>query len=120
MSFVKSLGQILLSAMFIIGGWKAFKEPGGRVERVANAGIPRAREATILNGAVMMLAGCALALDIAPKLASVALIASLLPTTYVGHAFWKEETPAGRAAQQTHFLKNLAMVGGLLIVLQEK
>jgi len=106
--------------MFILGGWNAFKEPGGRVEKVANAGIPRAREATILNGATMVVCGSALALGVAPKIASAILIGTLIPTTYVGHAFWKEETPGGRAGQQTQFLKNLAMIGGLLLVLQEK
>ena len=120
MSFVKSLGHICLGTMFILGGWNAFKEPGGRVEKVANVGISKAREATILNGAIMMVAGSALALGVAPKIASTVLIGSLIPTTYVGHSFWKEETPGGRAGQQTQFLKNLAMIGGLLLVLQEK
>jgi putative oxidoreductase len=120
MSFVKSLGHIFLGTMFITGGWGAFKNPGGRVEKVANVGISRAKEATILNGAAMMVAGSALALDIAPKLASVILLGSLIPTTYIGHPFWKEETPAGRAGQKIQFMKNLAMIGGLLLVLQEK
>ncbi len=119
MSFVKSLARASLSAMFIIGGWNAFSNPGGRVDKVASAGISRAREATILNGATMMVAGSALAAGILPRVAAAILIGTLIPTTYVGHAFWKEETPAGRAAQQTQFLKNLAMIGGLLMVVRE-
>ena len=42
------------------------------------------------------------------------LAASLVPTTLAGHPFWampKEE----RAAHQTHFLKNLGLLGGLLL-----
>jgi putative oxidoreductase len=119
MSIVRTLGRVSLSAMFIIGGWNAFSNPGGRVDRVASIGIPRPREATILNGAIMMVAGAALALGILPRVAAAILIGSLIPTTYAGHAFWKEETPAGRAGQQTQFLKNLAMIGGLLLVLRE-
>ena len=120
MSLVKTLGHSLLSAMFISGGWNAFVNPDGRAQKVEQAGIPLARQATILNGAAMTLAGSALALDIAPKLASLVLIGTLVPTTYVGHAFWQEDAPASRAGQQVHFLKNLAMIGGLLMVLQEK
>ncbi len=120
MSLVKTLGHSLLSAMFISGGWNAFVNPDGRAQKVEQAGIPLARQATILNGAAMTLAGSALALDIAPKLASLVLIGTLIPTTYVGHPFWQEDAPANRAGQQVHFLKNLAMIGGLLIVLQEK
>ncbi len=119
MSFIKSLAHASLGAMFIIGGWNAFSNPGGRVDKVADAGIPRAREATLLNGATMVVAGSALAAGILPRVAATVLIGTLIPTTYVGHAFWKEETPAGRTGQQTQFLKNLAMFGGLLMVLSE-
>ncbi|MDQ2887673.1 MAG: DoxX family protein [Chloroflexota bacterium] len=119
MSFVKSLGHASLGAIFVINGWGAFSNPGGRVDMVANAGIPRAREATILNATTMIVAGTTLAAGIFPRISAALLIGSLIPTTYVGHAFWKEETPAGRTGQQTQFLKNLAMIGGLLLVLQE-
>ncbi|MBA2393005.1 MAG: DoxX family protein [Ktedonobacteraceae bacterium] len=120
MSFVKTVGHSLLSAMFISGGWNAFVNPDGRAQKAEKAGIPMARQATILNGAAMTLAGSALALDIAPKLSALVLIGTLIPTTYVGHAFWQEDVPANRAGQQIHFLKNLAMIGGLIAVLQEK
>ena len=117
---IKTLGHLLLSAMFISGGSAAFLEPGARPQKVAAAGIPSAHEATILNGAVMMIAGTMLALGIAPKLSALALIGTLIPTTFVGHPFWKETDPKNRANQQIHFLKNLAMIGGLIAVLREK
>jgi putative oxidoreductase len=120
MSIVKTLGRSLLSTIFIYGGWSTFVKPDGRATKVEQAGIPMARQATILNGAAMTLGGFALALDIAPKLASLVLLGTLIPTTYVGHAFWQEDVPANRAGQKVHFLKNLAMIGGLLVVLQEK
>ncbi len=117
---IKSLGHLLLAGMFITGGAKAFAEPGGRVKKVEAAGIPAPRQATILNGAIMTVAGGALAVGIAPKLAALALVGTLVPTTFVGHAYWDEEEPGNRANQQTQFIKNLAMLGGLLLVLAEK
>ncbi len=120
MSLAKTLGHTLLSTIFISGGWSAFTKPDGRAQKVEQAGIPLARQATILNAAAMTLAGSALALDIAPKLASLVLIGTMIPTTYVGHAFWQEDAPANRAGQQIHFLKNVAIIGGLLMVLVEK
>jgi uncharacterized membrane protein YphA (DoxX/SURF4 family) len=117
--FIKSLGRILLASIFISGGASTIKEPEGRAVLVESAGIPMAREATVLNGAVMVAGGAALALGILPKLAATALIGTLIPTTFVGHPFWKEEEPGARAGQQIHFLKNLAMLGGLLLVLAD-
>jgi uncharacterized membrane protein YphA (DoxX/SURF4 family) len=111
------LAQILLAGIFIKGGADAFLQPGGRVETVAKAGLPNPRTAVELNGAAMVIGGSMLALDIAPRLAAAGLIGSLVPTTLVGHPYWKVEDQAARKMQQIQFLKNLGLVGGLLLVL---
>ena len=116
----RSLGQLLLSGIFISGGASSFLQPGGRVETVAAVGLPNPRTAVELNGAAMVVGGAMLALDIAPKLAAAVLIGCLAPTTVVGHPFWKAENEAARKAQQTQFLKNLGLIGGLLLVLTQK
>jgi putative oxidoreductase len=115
-----SLAHMLLSGVFIAGGADTFLKPGPRVNMVENAGIPQPDRAVALNGAVMVLAGTALALDIAPKAAAIVLLGSLIPTTIVGHAFWKETDANARKMHQTQFLKNLALIAGLLMVLSEK
>ncbi len=115
-----SLAHMLLSGIFIAGGADAFLHPGPRVNKVGDAGIPEPEQAVVLNGAVMLVAGTALALDIAPKAAAIVLLGSLIPTTIVGHAFWKETDAKARKMQQTQILKNLGLIGGLLMVLFEK
>lgn len=120
MSMVKSLSHLLLAGMFITGGADAFINPDGRAQRVAAAGIPEPRQSTILNGALMAVGGTMLAVGIAPKLAALVLAGTLVPTTFVGHAYWQETENNMRAGQRIHFLKNLAMIGGLLAVLAEK
>src|SRR6266849_5992150 len=83
MSIVRSLGHILLSGIFITGGAQAFMEPGGRVNKVAQAGIPGPRQAVELNGAAMVIGGTLLGLSIAPKLGATILIGTIVPTTIV-------------------------------------
>jgi putative oxidoreductase len=117
---LRQLGHLLLSGIFISGGWAAFSEPGGRVKKVAEVGIQEPDVAVEANGLLMVICGAMLGLDIAPKLAALGLIGSLVPTTVVGHAFWKEESSQGRQGQWTQFLKNLGLLGGLLMVLGEK
>ncbi len=109
--------RLLLSGIFIIGGWGAFSNPGGRPKKVAAAGIPQAERAVMLNGAVMILAGLLLSLGIAPRLAAALLIGSMIPTTIVGHPFWKEEPGPERENHLIQFLKNLGLISGLLMVL---
>jgi uncharacterized membrane protein YphA (DoxX/SURF4 family) len=109
--------------MFVIGGAGTFKEPEPRAALVEKAGMVsgagEAKRAAVANGTIMMVAGSMLALGLLPKVSALALIGVLVPTTLVGHQYWKEESPAGRAGQQTQFMKNLAMLGGLLLVLTE-
>ena len=50
-----------------------------------------------------------------PRVAALALCGSIVPTTLAGHRFWEETEPATRAQQRTHFLKNLGLLGGLLL-----
>jgi hypothetical protein len=42
------------------------------------------------------------------------LAASLLPTTIAGHAFWTIDDPSERQGQRLQFMKNMAMLSGLL------
>ncbi len=116
---LKTLSRLLISAIFINGGANAFMNPGSRPAKVEAAGIPKGQQAVILNGLIMVVAGSALAMGIFPKLSAAILAASLVPTTYVGHAFWQEENPGNRAQQQIHFLKNVSMLGGLLYIVFE-
>lgn len=117
---IRTVTHLLLSGIYIINGWGAFSKPGGRPKLVAAAGIPHPEQAVVLNAAVMVLAGLLLALGITPKLAAALLLGSMIPTTMVGHAFWKEEPGPQRQNQETQFLKNLSLIGGLLMVLTEK
>lgn len=117
---LKLLGRLCLAGIFIVAGAEAFREPGGRTKRVEDAGLPEPELGVRVNGATMVLGGIALALGIAPKWAAGVLIGSLIPTTLVGHAFWKEESPQSLSAQRVQFLKNLGLIGGLLWVLAEE
>lgn len=85
------------------------------LHRVAIAGIDLEDETYVrINGAVQVGAGLLLAIGRAPRLASAALAASVIPTTLAGHRFWEHEG-AERRAQQIQFLKNASLLGGLIL-----
>ncbi len=70
-----------------------------------------------INAVVHIVAGVLLAVGRLPRLASAALAASLVPTTLAGHRFWEEGDAVQRAQQQIHFLKNLGLLGGLILAM---
>jgi putative oxidoreductase len=125
MTMSRRVARPLLSSMFIMGGWDSLRNPEGKVKRadpVAQAvasrvpGLPQETETLIrINGGVMVGAGALLAIGKFPRLASLALIGTILPTTYAGHRFWEETDEATKAQQRIHFIKNLGLLGGLIL-----
>ena len=109
--------RLLMAGIFIHGGWSAFKEPGDRTKQAEKLGLPKAERLVRANGLAMAAGGTALALGIVPRAAAAGLIASLVPTTLAGHRFWEEEDPQARRMQLTQFLKNLGLIGGLVLLL---
>jgi putative oxidoreductase len=111
------VGRALLGGIFIRSGWDVVRDPGARPEAAAKIGLPEPELMVRLNAAAMLAGGTALALGILPRAAAAGLVASLVPTTLAGHRFWEEDDPKTAAMQRTHFLKNLAMIGGLILVI---
>jgi len=113
--------------MFVYGGVDSIRNSETKV-KVAEvvvkplsrnfSAIPDDTEALIkINGAVQVGAGVLLATGKFKRLASLALIGSIVPTTYAGHRFWEEADDDRRKQQMIHFLKNLGLLGGLILEL---
>jgi uncharacterized membrane protein YphA (DoxX/SURF4 family) len=115
----------MLASIFVIQGYDTFRRPervSARAEPVVRriaARVPalpdKTEQAVRLNGAVQLVAGSLLAAGRVPRLSALALAATLVPTTFAGHRFWEAEDKQERAQQRIHFLKNVSMLGGLLI-----
>ncbi|HSX11128.1 MAG TPA: DoxX family protein [Chlamydiales bacterium] len=63
-----------------------------------------------------LVGGLSILLGIKEKLGATLLVLFIIPTTILIHQFWFVEGSA-REVQITHFLKNMAILGGLLMIL---
>lgn len=125
MTLLRTVARPMLASMFVYGGAMALKEPGPRaakaqptadlIKKLAPSLPVNGSNLTRFNGAVQLVAGTALATGRFPRLAALALAATLPPTTFAGHPYWNETDPAARANQRIHFFKNVSMTGGLLM-----
>jgi putative oxidoreductase len=125
MTISRRVARPLLASMFISGGMDAFQNPESKVKAAEVVtkplqekfpALPQATETLVkINGVVQVGAGALLAIGKFRRLAAWALLASIIPTTYAGHRFWEEADEADRKRQQVHFLKNLGLMGGLIL-----
>lgn len=111
-----SLARVLLGTPFVILGYEAATEPGGRVELARAMGVPQPELAVRANGAAMAAGGVALAAGVLPRTAAIGLVASLVPTTIAGHPYWTMDDPGARKVNRIQVLKNLGLAGGLLAI----
>lgn len=126
MSPIRVFARPMLASMFIVGGVDALSDPAARSPKARTVTEPLAESVPALQGvdpevlvrvnaAAQVVGGLLLAIGRLPRLASTILAATLGPTTLAGHRFWEESDPGARANQRIHFLKNVSMLGGLLI-----
>src|SRR5687768_15240775 len=126
MTVLRRLARPMLASIFIGGGIDALRNPAGKVPAAEGIAPQIASHIPALegsdtetlvriNGGVQVGAGTLLALGRFPRLSALALAASIVPTTAAGHRFWEADDQAQRAQQRIHFLKNLSILGGLLL-----
>jgi putative oxidoreductase len=120
MPITRSVARLLLAAPFVVLGYEAAAEPGGRVDLAAALGVPNPEAAVRLNGAAMAAGGVALGLGVLPRTAAAGLAASLIPTTLAGHAYWQHDDPAARKQNRIQFLKNAGLLGGLVVAATDR
>jgi uncharacterized membrane protein YphA (DoxX/SURF4 family) len=121
---LRPLARPMLAAMFVYGGLDSARAPAAKVPRAEPVapkiaeplGLPTDTEQLVrLNGVAQVVAGTTLALGWLPRLSALVLAGSLVPTTLAGHRFWEEDDPKARTQQTIHFLKNVGLLGGLLL-----
>jgi uncharacterized membrane protein YphA (DoxX/SURF4 family) len=125
---VRTAARAMLASIFVVQGADALAHPEPLMERARRASdrirpalanihpdLPADADNLVrLNGAVMV-AGGALLVTPLHRPAALAVIAGLVPTTLAGHAYWENEDPVRRKQQRVQFLKNLGLLGGLLL-----
>jgi putative oxidoreductase len=126
---VRRIARPLLASTFVFGGIDTLRNPQSRVagaqpvvEKITEQAdkqlpvqVPRDVEQWVkIDAGVKVGAGVLFSLGRLPRLSALALAVSIVPTTLAGHRFWEAEG-ATKQAQLIHFLKNLGLLGGLLL-----
>lgn len=107
------LGRIALAALFLWSAYGKLVHMDGNVGYMKAFGLPAAELLIWPALLVELVAGAMLLVGWKARWAAVVLVVFTLPATFLFHAYWS--APADQAFNaQIHFMKNLAIVGGLL------
>jgi putative oxidoreductase len=114
------VARALVGALFLVAGLGKVAGFSGVAGYMASVGIPFA--SLLLVGTIALEVGGGLLMILGWQARWAALLLALftVPVTLLFHAFWNADA-ASFQNQFNHFLKNVAIIGGLIIVyLNEK
>jgi putative oxidoreductase len=109
------LARILLALMFLASGISKLTGIEGTAGYIASAGLPAPQLLAVGAGVLEVVAATMLVVGWQARWAALALAAFTFAASVLFHNFWA--MPADQAfLQQLMFMKNLAVIGGLLFV----
>ena len=110
------IGRIVFGGYFLMNAWNHFKNIEGLSGYAASKGVPSAKAAVFMSGVLLLLGGLGVIFGISPEASLTLLIIFLVPVSFKMHAFWKETDQNARMMDQIQFMKNMALVGALLMM----
>lgn len=107
---VPLVGRILMAAIFLISGLGKIAAPAGTIGYIASAGLPFPQLGLAIAVFVEVVGGIALIAGYRTRIVAAVLAIFCVATAFSFHFNLTDQN------QFIHFLKNIAMVGGLLQV----
>ncbi|MFD1647597.1 DoxX family protein [Haloarchaeobius litoreus] len=112
------LGRLLFSGTLVYMAIDGFRNNDKRVEIAAQKGLPNADVAVPVVTGMLLVANIGILLWRFPRASVGAVILFFLGTTPVIHDFWTMEGQE-RQANKVNFCKNVALLGGAVLLLSE-
>ncbi len=116
-TLVLYLGRILFGGYFIMSGYNHLANLSMMSGYTQSKGVPAPKSAVAVTGILLLIGGVSTLLNFYPVVGLVALIVFLVPVTFMMHAYWKVQDPMAKMGERVNFFKNLALLGGILILL---
>ncbi|WP_298957743.1 DoxX family protein [uncultured Methylobacterium sp.] len=110
-----SVARILVVVLFVVSGAGKVMNPGGVVMAVAGKGLPYPQILAYLAIAAELGLGLLIALGFYARAAALLLAVFTAATIVLFHDFWHMTGDALRQ-NQIHAMKNLSIIGGLLMI----
>jgi putative oxidoreductase len=114
--YAAPVGRILLSLIFLLSAAGKFNDWPSTTKMLTDKGLPAADALLSVAVVLEIVGGASVLLGLYARLGAVALLAFMLPVTFIMHNFWTYEG-AENMNQMINFMKNVSITGGIVLVL---
>jgi putative oxidoreductase len=109
------VGRILLGWLFFIVGWAHISTLEGFAKYLTSLGVPGASFWATIAMIIELAVGLSLILGVATRYGALLGLVFVVVATALAHRYW-EYPAAQQMTQYNSFLRNLSIVGGLLLL----
>ena len=113
-AFVVPGARFLFSLIFVLSAPHHFAK--AVIGYAAAQGVPFASFLVPASGVLALIGGLSILLGYRARLGAWLLVAFLVPVTFMMHNFWTVADPMMRQLQMAMFMKNVALIGGALLI----
>ena len=117
MAIALLVGRIIVGFYFLTNAYNHIFKGSHLTGYVASKGVRSPKAAIVGSGFLLLIGGLSILLGTYVVWGVVALLLFLVPVTFKMHAYWKETDPMAKMNQQIAFMKNLALIGFVLMTL---
>jgi len=117
METLNLIGRIVVGLYFVFNAFNHFSQLNNMAGYAQSKGVPAAKLAVLVTGLLLLLGGLSFVFNYLLNAGIVLLLVFLIPTTFIMHNFWKVQDQQMKIIEMVNFLKNLALVGFLLMLL---
>ena len=113
-SITPLFGRILIAALFIPAGFTKITGFAGTAAYMSSKGLPVENILLVLSIIIELGGGLLLLIGWKVREAAFIMFLFLIPVTVIFHGFWNISDAALQSKEQIAFMKNIAIMGGLL------
>jgi putative oxidoreductase len=111
------IGRVALSLVFVMVGFGVMLSPDAFARGMKAYGLPFPDLLPWVEIAINFFGGLVLLAGFRTRLLSGLFIVFVVVAALAAHHFWTMTVPAERAAHFTHFWKDVAIIGGLVMLI---
>lgn len=111
------IGRIIVGGFFLMSGFNHFAKLNMMAGYAKSKGTPSPAFAVGGTGVLLLLGGASMLLGYHPTIGAALLVIFLLGASFGIHNFWTLQDEQAKMGEMTNFLKNMAILGLLLMTL---
>ena len=111
------IGRVIVGGFFLMNGFNHFAQLNMMSGYAKSKGVPAPALAVGGSGVFLFLGGLSLLLGYHPTIGAALLVIFLLGVSFGIHDFWTVQDQQAKQGEMINFLKNMAILGLLLMTL---